>query len=114
MAGQGNNSLEIIKKRLSKKNVKLSDIERRSGGSVGQLSKYARGLSEPLISQVDRIADALKMTTPELLTDPDEKGPEISYQTCLKGISEHIRSSKNRGDTFRSVVIDISSYYSSL
>lgn len=84
-------SLKIIKKRLSERGV-ASIIAKRSGLKNSVVSAYKNGQREPGITQVDKMAAALGMTTAEFLTDPDGEPAEkplthreqIVYETLIE------------------------------
>ena len=72
-------SAKIIKKRLAKVKAErggLAKLSRTSGVDAALLTSYSQGKSDPGLSKVDALAQALGMTTPEFLTDPDNPTPK--------------------------------------
>lgn len=78
------NALDDLKE---KKGISSRDIAEKSGIAEQTISRYRTGVSEPSLTNIDRIAQALDMTISQLLADPLTSPRSHTIVDCLIELS---------------------------
>jgi transcriptional regulator with XRE-family HTH domain len=87
------NSLKALNKRVWQRieelQTTLKAIGEKMGTGHGQISRYLNGHTQPQLDSLDKLAEALGVSTAWLISEDDEiKAPEEPLSVCVRRVSD--------------------------